>query len=50
LGRLSLITFVDVINVYGHKNVDAIQFQERTGESIREGLEGFPQFGVKLEF
>ena len=50
LGRLSLITFVDVINVYGHKNVDAIRFQERTGENIRDGLERFPQFGLKLEF
>jgi hypothetical protein len=50
LGRLSLIAFLDVINVYGHKNVDSIQFQERTGENIEQGLEGFPQFGLKLEY
>jgi len=50
LGRLSLITFLDVINVYGHKNVDSLEFQERTGETIEGGLEAFPTFGIKFEF
>ncbi len=48
--RLSLILFLDFINIYGHKNVDSLRFQERTGENIEQGLEGFPTFGIKFEF
>ena len=36
LGRLVLITFLDIINVYGHTNVDVVQFQERTGMIVEE--------------
>ena len=48
--RLSLILFLDFINIYSHKNVDSLRFQERTGENIEQGLEGFPTFGIKFEF
>ena len=48
--RLSLILFLDFINIYGHKNIDSLRFQERTGENIEQGLEGFPTFGIKFEF
>lgn len=50
IGRLSLITFLDIINLYGHENIDARQFQERTGLNLEEGLGAFPTFGAKLEF
>ena len=45
-----MITFLDIINLYGHDNIDARQFQERTGLNVEEGLGAFPTFGVKLEF
>lgn len=50
LGRVSLITFLDIFNVYGHQNVDSLQWQERTGENIEQGLSAFPTFGVKFEY
>ena len=50
IGRLSVITFLDIINLYGHENIDARQFQDRTGINVEEGLGAFPTFGAKFEF
>jgi hypothetical protein len=48
-GPVSLIVFVDFFNVYNHKNVNFVQWNERTGENRLSGLEAFPTFGIKFE-
>ena len=50
INDLNVITFLDIINVYAHENIDSMVFQERTGHNIFRGLGAFPQFGIKLEF
>jgi hypothetical protein len=48
-GPVSLIAFVDFFNVYNHKNVNFLEWNERTGENRLSGLEAFPTFGIKFE-
>ena len=49
-GWLAIVSFVDVLNVYGRLNVNEERFLERSGEVIKEGFEMIPTIGVKLEF
>jgi outer membrane receptor for ferrienterochelin and colicin len=49
-GRLSLIAFLDVVNVYGRDNVNSLEFDELNGRNITGGLSTFPQLGLKFEF
>jgi hypothetical protein len=49
LGAVALVTFVDLLNVYGHLNVNEERFLERTGEIEEKGFELLPTIGVKLE-
>ncbi len=48
-GRVSLIAFIDFINLYDRKNVDSLEWDERRGVNVMEGLEAFPNFGLKFE-
>jgi outer membrane receptor protein involved in Fe transport len=50
LGPVSLIAFVDVINVYGRENVDSRGFDERRGVDVENGFEVLPNLGVKFEY
>lgn len=50
-GPVSLIAFLDVINVYGRQNGNSFEWDERRGVNIMEGLdEPLPIIGVKFEY
>jgi hypothetical protein len=50
-GPVSLIAFLDVINVYGRKNGNSFEWDERRGVNIMEGLdESLPIIGLKFEY
>jgi hypothetical protein len=49
-GPLDLIIFVDILNLYNHKNVNSFNFDPLTGRNDPEGLELFPTFGIKFEY
>jgi len=49
-GRVSIIAFLDFINLYGRDNVDSLEWDERRGVNIEQGLDTFPTYGLKLEF
>jgi len=49
-GGVSVIAFIDVINAYGRKNVDSLEFDERRGVNVTGDLSVFPQVGLKFEF
>ena len=50
IGPVSLIAFIDFINIYARKNVETLQWDERRGVNIEQGLDAFPTFGLKFEF
>jgi hypothetical protein len=47
--RFSLVTFIDILNIYGNKNITERRFQERDGKNEDMGFEMLPTFGLKLE-
>jgi hypothetical protein len=50
-GPLSLVAYLDILNVYGRKNGDAYEWDERRGVNIIEGLdEPLPTIGVRFEY
>jgi outer membrane receptor for ferrienterochelin and colicin len=50
-GPLSLVAYLDILNVYGRKNGDAFEWDERRGVNIVEGLdEPLPTIGVRFEY
>jgi hypothetical protein len=50
-GPLSLVAYLDILNVYGRKNGDAYEWDERRGVNIVEGLdEPLPTIGVRFEY
>ncbi len=48
--RLALISYLDIMNVYGRKNPYDEVFLERSGKVEYAGLETMPVIGLKLEF
>ena len=46
----ALITFLDIMNVYGNKNITREDFLPQTGKHSEEALETLPSFGIKVEF
>lgn len=48
-GRLALVSYIDILNVYGHLNVNAEEFIPQTGEIEKNGFELIPTLGFKLE-
>ena len=50
LGPVSLVGFVDVINVYGRAIIDGREWDERRGVETGDGLEVLPTIGLKLEY
>ncbi len=48
--RLALISYLDIMNVYGRKNPYDENFVEKSGEVEPLGLETLPILGLKLEF
>ena len=49
-GRLALVSFLDVVNLYGHLNVNEDRFLEITGEEDSRGFTILPTAGLKIEF
>jgi outer membrane receptor protein involved in Fe transport len=49
LGRFALVTFVDVLNLYGRLNVNEVRFLPVTGGTVEKGFTVTPTIGVKLE-
>ena len=50
-GPLSLVAYLDIMNVYGRKNGNAYEWDERRGVNIIEGLdELLPTFGLRFEY
>jgi len=50
IGGTSLIAFLDVINAYGRRNIDSLEFDERRGINVFGDFSVFPQIGLKAEF
>ena len=50
LGRFALVSFLDIVNLYDHLNVNENRFISLTGESEKEGFGVLATIGVKLEF
>jgi outer membrane receptor protein involved in Fe transport len=48
-GRFALVTFVDVLNLYGRLNVNEVRFLPVTGGTVEKGFTVTPTIGVKLE-
>lgn len=50
-GPLSLVAYLDVLNVYGRKNANGYEWDERRGVNIIEGLdEALPTIGLRFEY
>ncbi len=50
-GPLSLVAYLDILNVYGRKNGNAYEWDERRGVNIIEGLdEALPTIGLRFEY
>jgi outer membrane receptor protein involved in Fe transport len=50
-GPLSLVAYLDILNVYGRKNGNAYEWNERRGVNIIDGLdEMLPTLGIRFEY
>ena len=50
-GPLSVVAYLDIVNVYGRKNGNAYEWNERRGVNIIEGLdELLPTIGLRFEY
>jgi outer membrane receptor for ferrienterochelin and colicin len=50
-GPVSLVAYLDVLNVYGRKNANGYEWDERRGVNIIEGLdEALPTIGLRFEY
>lgn len=50
-GPLSLVAYLDILNVYGRKNANGYEWDERRGLNIIEGLdEPLPTIGLRFEY
>ena len=50
LGRIAVVSFLDIVNLYNHLNVNEDRFLELNGKEDRRGFELLPTIGVKIEF
>jgi hypothetical protein len=50
LGRVALVSFVDIVNVYNYLNVNETRFLPLTGLEDARGFEILPTMGTKIEF
>lgn len=50
-GPLSLVAYLDILNVYGRENANGYEWDERRGLNIIEGLdEALPTIGLRFEY
>ena len=50
IGRIALVSFFDIVNLYSHLNVNESRFLELTGKEDQRGFEILPTGGLKIEF
>ena len=50
LDRIAVVSFLDIVNLYDHLNVNENRFLPLTGKIEKEGFGILPTIGVKLEF
>ena len=50
LGKVALVGFLDIVNLYGHLNVNEDRFLELNGKEDRRGFEMLPTAGLRVEF
>lgn len=50
VNNLSLIVFLDILNVYNHLNVNKQEFNPVTGQVVKQGFEMLPTLGFRIEF
>ena len=48
--RFAIVTFIDIMNVYGYQNQNETEFQPETGKVTNQGFSIMPTFGLKFEF
>ena len=50
-GPVNMIAFLDFVNVYGRRNTNSYEWDERRGVNVSDGLDdSLPFLGVKLEY
>lgn len=49
LGKVAIVSFVDILNMYGHLNVNEEFFQYQNGKVDKRGFKIAPTMGIKLE-
>jgi hypothetical protein len=50
-GPVSLVAYLDILNVYGRENANGYEWDERRGVNIIEGLdEALPTIGLRFEY
>ncbi|HNJ70947.1 MAG TPA: TonB-dependent receptor [bacterium] len=49
IGRFAVVSFVDILNMYGHLNVNEEFFQYQNGKLDKRGFRVAPTMGVKIE-
>jgi hypothetical protein len=50
-GSVNVIAFADIVNIYARKNANALEWDERRGVNILDGLdEPLPFLGLKFEY
>jgi hypothetical protein len=50
-GPVSLVAYLDILNVYGRENANGYEWDERRGVNIIEGLdEPLPTIGIRFEY
>ncbi len=49
-GKIALVTFLDISNVYSRLNVNEERFIYRDGTVVKKGFQILPTMGVKVEF
>ncbi len=49
-GRFAIVTFIDIMNVYGYQNQNDTDFECETGKVSNDGFSIMPTFGFKFEF
>jgi hypothetical protein len=50
LGLIALVGFLDIVNLYGHLNVNEDRFLALNGKEDRRGFEMLPAAGLRIEF
>jgi hypothetical protein len=49
LGPVDLVAFLDIVNLYGADNSDALEFDPRRGVNVVESGEMTPFIGLRFE-